>query len=235
MIGITNVGGGGGMAYAYIGVIYTPGETVTCTDGNRTYRAKDTSGLYVFPVPYAATWVVTSTDGESVNSESVVITNLWQDEIVDLSFDGTVFNNGKQYVNVTGGWAYNPNVYIGSPEDNIDTSTIDNHIRIASTARGKTCYVTTGNAIDITGATSLTISYIPSSSGYGRMYLLRSNTGYITSPVIIDFAPVGSQAGDYTYTFSQSSGVFDNPFYYFAFYGTYQYSVNVSKVKLNYA
>ena len=102
MIGITNVGGGGGMAYAYIGVVYDAGATVTCTDGNKTYRAKDTSGLYVFPVPYAATWVVTATNGTDVASESVVIDTLWQDVVVKINFHVPAGYTAVEYIETDG-------------------------------------------------------------------------------------------------------------------------------------
>ena len=125
MIGRTNVGGaGGGTAFAYIGVIYPVGATLTCSDGRKTLRAKDTTGMYVFGVPYAATWTVTSVQGSSTNSENVVISTLWQDEIVNLSgWDGTFFDRGDQYVDVTGGWAINSELYY--PFSNVSFSHAD--------------------------------------------------------------------------------------------------------------
>lgn len=227
MIGITNVGGGGGMAYAYIGVIYDAGATVTCTDGNKTYRAKDTSGLYTFPVPYAATWIVTATDGTKTKSESVVITSLWQDVVADMTFwNGELFDNGRQFEFITGGWAYRP----AKGNNPVDTSTIDNHIRISRTASGKQCFVTTGESIDLTGVESITITYEPVPYVGGRIYLLNDITSSIASGSSANFSSSSDTNTEYIYTLDNISRS-----YYIGFMGSYDYGANVSKVKLNYS
>lgn len=164
MIGRTNVGGaGGGTAFAYIGVIYPVGATLTCSDGRKTLRAKDTTGMYVFGVPYAATWTVTSVQGSSTNSESVVISTLWQDEIVNLSgWDGTLFDNGDQYVDVTGGWAINSQLYYPFPDtqfSNVGTGSIETTIHAVLQTYETECVFQTLSPIDLKDYSSITIDY----------------------------------------------------------------------------
>lgn len=86
MIGRTNVGGGTGKAFAVIGVTYPEGSTCTCTYGPKTLRLKDTSGQGFFMIPYAATWIVTATDGTDTATQSVEITAEGQSVSVELSY-----------------------------------------------------------------------------------------------------------------------------------------------------
>lgn len=69
MIGSVNTGGGA-KAFAFIVATYPEGSICTCTDGIKTLRAKNTSGSWVFDIPYAGTWTVHSdTDSKSVSIE----------------------------------------------------------------------------------------------------------------------------------------------------------------------
>ena len=104
MIGRTNVGGTS-KAFAVINVTYPRGSTCTCTEGTKTLKLKDTSGQGFFLIPYAATWIVTATDGTNTKSESVEITSEGQSVSVELSYwDGTLYDSGNEYDNITGGW-----------------------------------------------------------------------------------------------------------------------------------
>lgn len=91
--------GGGGKLFAAISVTYPSGSTCTCTNGSKTLTAKGTGGSYVFYVPEAGTWTVSCTDGTSTASKSVVISNEYQSELVDLSYniiliDGVSYKSG---------------------------------------------------------------------------------------------------------------------------------------------
>ncbi len=61
----------------YIAATYPPESTCICTDGANTFTAEDTSGLYVFPIPYAGDWTVSSTDGFSSASEVITVSNVF--------------------------------------------------------------------------------------------------------------------------------------------------------------
>lgn len=169
MIGRTNVGGGGvGNAFAYIGVTYPAGSTLTCTDGTRTLRAKDTTGLYVFPVPYAGTWTVTATDGTQTTSSNVSITTLWQDKTVTLTYQRSVviFNEGDQCTSITGGWVKDTAGMLPGTYTNGGTSTIGSYyieMQTPATNPGTCSVIRTNSKIDITGITKLTV-YVGSGS-----------------------------------------------------------------------
>ena len=241
MIGITNVGGGGGMAYAYIGVIYDAGATVTCTDGNKTYRAKDTSGLYTFPIPYAATWIVTATDGTQTKSESVVITSLWQDVVANLTFwDGTIFYNGNQYLNITGGWEYNPNLTgpDGATTSNVIIS-MNPDISISKTGGGRyDSPIQTVNRIDLTTASTIELTYAKKLTN--RTFMVTNDTtGNLVSGsiTVAQSSPTTTATGTQTIDVTSLSG----SYYFVCLYeqtGTTsqytQYPVQISKIKLLY-
>lgn len=108
MVGKTNVGGGT-KVFAAISVTYPAGSTCTCSDGSKTLKLKDTSGLGIFLIPYAATWTVMCYDGADYESsehkkfEVVEITTKGQGESVTLTYELVVFLNGVTDPAV-GGW-----------------------------------------------------------------------------------------------------------------------------------
>lgn len=83
--------------FAFITVTYPEGSICTCTDGTKTLTAKNTDGTYVFCVPYAATWTVTSTnpeDNTKTKSQDVEIVEEGQFESVTLSYKLYLIQNG---------------------------------------------------------------------------------------------------------------------------------------------
>lgn len=84
--------GAGTGAFAAIAVTYPAGSTVTVTDGKITYTAPNTNGGALFIIPYAATWIVTATDGTETASKSVEITTEGQSVSVELYYTFKVFN-----------------------------------------------------------------------------------------------------------------------------------------------
>ena len=115
MVGITN-SSGIGKIYAVIGVTYPSGSTVTCTNGSKTLKTKDTSGKAIFVIPYAGTWTVTAVKGSKSTSKTVSITAEWQVETVTLMYELVLFNNG-----VVSGYAWgssNNNGYGGAEVSN---------------------------------------------------------------------------------------------------------------------
>ena len=65
--------------YAYISVTYPTGSICTCTKGNTTLTASNTSGSYTFVVSVPSsgtdTWTVSCTDGTDNSSDTVNITS----------------------------------------------------------------------------------------------------------------------------------------------------------------
>lgn len=98
--------GAGTGAFAAIAVTYPAGSTVTVTDSKITYTAPNTNGSALFIIPYAATWIVTATDGTHTNSKSVEITTEGQSVSVNLGYNVILFDgsNGGDNTDATGGW-----------------------------------------------------------------------------------------------------------------------------------
>ena len=72
--------------YAVIGVTYPSGSTCTCTNGNKTLTAKDTSGKAIFVIPSAGTWTVKAVSGSKSTSKTVSITAEGQVATVTLAY-----------------------------------------------------------------------------------------------------------------------------------------------------
>lgn len=103
--GSGNLGGGGtGKLFAAISVTYPEGSMLTCTDGKKTLKAKTTSGVWLFAIPYAATWTVTATDGTETATESVEITTEGQNVSVTLNYGNYLYKDGNEFTDITGGW-----------------------------------------------------------------------------------------------------------------------------------
>lgn len=80
--------------YAVIGVTYPSGSTVTCTNGSKTLKAKDTGGKALFVIPYAGTWTVKAVKGSQSASKAVSITAEGQVATVTLTYQMILFDNG---------------------------------------------------------------------------------------------------------------------------------------------
>lgn len=103
--GAALMAGGSGPAFAAIGAIYPVGAVCTCSYNGQTLTAKDTSGRALFLVPSAGQWLVKATNGGQEVEDTVSITTQGQVASVTLSYwDGTIFDNGNQYTDITGGW-----------------------------------------------------------------------------------------------------------------------------------
>lgn len=234
MIGRTNVGGGGvGTAFAYIGVTYPAGATLTCSDGRKTLRAKDTTGLYVFEVPYAATWTVTAIDGADIASNDVVITTLWQDVVVNLAFvwDGILFDNGDQRTSITGGWDYNNKISATAAYSSYNVAEISDTINIVGTIGNKSCYVTTKNKIDFTDAVSITVYSERASNMNGNIFLSLTNSGYASDITTQEFDINGS--GEKTLTLSLPSYMDHNQYVTIGIFSTHY--IEISKMQVNFS
>lgn len=88
--------GGGSKAFALIGVNYPADSILTCTNGTKTLKAKNTSGKWVFSIPKAGTWTVTCTINELTATQNVVISENDKDtlKIITLIYSGHYYNRG---------------------------------------------------------------------------------------------------------------------------------------------
>lgn len=69
-----------------INVTYPKGAVLTCTYGNTSYTASDTSGEYQFKVHAVGTWIVTAALGGETRSEQVVVTTDGQVVNLEIAF-----------------------------------------------------------------------------------------------------------------------------------------------------
>ena len=167
MIGKTNTGSAL-KAFAIIGVTYPTGSVCTCTDGTKTLTLKDTSGLGIFLIPYAATWTVSCTNGTRTASKAVSITTDGQSESVTLTYELVLYDSGDQHSTVTGGWKNNS----GTFALNSDSMVLEGGYHTDASAF-------TNNLVDLTDYNTLyfTLAYNDDGSGrQGAIGISTSNT-----------------------------------------------------------
>lgn len=92
--------GGGG--YATIVVEYPAGSTCTCSNGTKTFTAKDTSGTAVFSIPSNGLWAVTATDGTNTQSRTVTISYKGQGEFVYINYSLPTTYKRLEYIGTSG-------------------------------------------------------------------------------------------------------------------------------------
>lgn len=157
----------GGKLFAVIAVTYPVGSTCTCTNGTKTYTAKDTSGQWIFRIPSAGTWTVTATDGTNTKTQEVSITAEQQAEKVTLAYwNGELYDAGNQYTDITGGWIrHGTGGTVTFNDDNIYLETLDAYSEGA---------VDTTNAIDLTGFATLKVT-AQGSSKIGKVIVYTKN------------------------------------------------------------
>lgn len=102
------LGGGKSSVFAFIVVTYPEGSTLTATKGGKVLTAGDTTGIWVFEIPEAGTWTVTSTLGGDTATVDVSIASKGQSEGIKLSYRVPsdyqeveyIKGTGTQYVNL---------------------------------------------------------------------------------------------------------------------------------------
>lgn len=96
---ITRRGGGDTAAFALIFAYFTPGQSCVCSNGAQTLYAGSTSGKWVFEVPSAGDWTVTS--GDNLN-KTVTISGAGEVKVVVLKM--YLYSSGNLCEDITGGW-----------------------------------------------------------------------------------------------------------------------------------
>ena len=90
---------------ATIKITYPEGSTCTCSKGDRVYTAPDTTGKWDCVVDSAGDWTVKLTaDSQEPASRVVTITDDGQTVSIVIAHEITLYDNGDQCSNVTGGW-----------------------------------------------------------------------------------------------------------------------------------
>lgn len=154
--------------YAVIGVTYPSGSTVTCTNGSKTLKAKDTSGKVLFVIPYAGTWTVKAVKGSQSKSVAVKITTEGQVATVKLVYQLHIFKAGQGAV-----------VPLSSTTDTNGRVTIETDKITISKISGQSCGATvyTNNSVDLSSYHTLhaDVALFPLSDVY-RSYLYVSES-----------------------------------------------------------
>lgn len=91
-------GTGGGKLFAAIAVTYPQGSECICSKGSKTLVSNSDSGKWIFAIPEAGEWTVTSTDltdPTKTKSQTVNITVEGQTESVELSYAVYLFKSGE--------------------------------------------------------------------------------------------------------------------------------------------
>lgn len=89
---------------ATIKITYPIGSECTCSKDNDTYTAPDTSGTWECIVDSAGDWMVTCTDGNYNDFKIATITADGQVISISLAYELVLYDRGKQYADVSGGW-----------------------------------------------------------------------------------------------------------------------------------
>lgn len=139
---------------ATIAVTYPEGSTCTCSDGETTLTAPDTSGSCTFTVPNAGTWTVSCTDGNDTDSVAVEITANGESKSVELVY-GALYYKGNEYTSKTGGWKYAVNADGSTIKKNADNIAFD---LSGVNAKQTICTLYPEKKIDLTGADTLAVN-----------------------------------------------------------------------------
>ena len=180
MIGRTNVGGGGGSIFALIDVTYPAGSICTCSNGQKTLTAENTSGSWVFMIPEAGTWTISCTDGEDSDSKSASITTEGQIESIVLTYRLYIYDRGTQYVPLSESHGSNSSVTFGS-----------GYISTTGPNQNGGSRISTANKLDITDYSKLIVE-VDYRSNNNTNYPLRIGAASSVSGTSVTFAAQGT-------------------------------------------
>lgn len=191
----------------YITVTYPSGSvcTVTHSEKGKTLTAKDTSGSFVFSLPYIGTWVATATDPTGANipaSKTVEITSERPNVSVELSYVLWLYKAGDQRTALTGGWSMSNTTGSNlSPPNCVFKESI---IEITSSG-GRSGHLTTKNKINLSDVQTIYCKINIKNATQVWMYAGSSRTDYETGAAKLSLPsgsgtralPVSNLSGDY--------------------------------------
>lgn len=140
------LGSGVGKIFALIAVNFPEGSTCTCSDGTKTLSAKNTSGKWLFPIPYAGNWTISATDGTDSASKVVEIAE-GQSVSVTLEYKDYVIHGGV----LADGFTINTTT---ATYEVVDGALVFKSTR-ASNGNGSITINANGQAIDLTNRSTL--------------------------------------------------------------------------------
>ena len=144
---------GGGKLFAAIAVTYPRGAECTAGNGTKTLRAKDSDGVYIFPIPEPGSWTVRAELGESTE-KTLSITEKGQVESVALDFTPEVLLlfDGGDISSESGGWNYDGRETEPLVADELG---LDIDSSISGAWVEESWVLATSNAIDMSGYSKL--------------------------------------------------------------------------------
>lgn len=183
------VGGGGKLknADAVLVVTVPTGSTVTATKGGTTLTptmwvkaADNTLDCAIFSIPASqfdstTPWTVTATLGMETASATVLITENKEYEVTVSYWQGELFDNGNQFVSVTGGWWGNPNVSQWG-RSNTGTVTVQNTIYIS----GDAAIASTKNKIPLADFSTLKVLKVSSTDNTTYVWIHERDSGSLS-------------------------------------------------------
>lgn len=166
---------------ATIAVTYPEGSTCTCSDGNTTLTAPDTSGSYTFTVGNIATWTVTCTNGEDTASQDVSITAEGQSKSVTLAYGHFLYLKGNTFDTETGGWEATAAYSQGNHNSVTPSLTFDEDNFFAEVSgASNTGVVKTANKIDLSSVSTVKVNVAAANSSsencYGHIVALNTTS-----------------------------------------------------------
>ena len=144
---------GGGKLFAAIAVTYPRGAECTAGNGTKTLRAKDSDGVYIFPIPEPGSWTVRAELGGSAE-KTLSITEKGQVESVALDFtpDVLLLFDGGDISSESGGWNYDGRETEPLVADELG---LDIDSSISGAWVEESWVLATSNAIDMSGYSKL--------------------------------------------------------------------------------
>lgn len=160
---ITRRGGSSAKAFAVIHVDYPAGSICTCTNGTKTLKAKDTSGVWNFLVPESGNWIVECHTTGKEKSQTVAISSQGQAESVRLAYELRIYDYGYQDTAVTGGfsWVQGSSSMVTFEPD---------HIKFAISAKQNDTVYQTG-VVDLSRYSRIRIKANSSGNGTHTLYV----------------------------------------------------------------
>ena len=137
---------------ATIHITYPAGSACTATDGTTTITAPDTSGTWACAVPNAGTWTISC----GIIQKAVTVSTSGITVPVDLTIM-ELFDNGNQYIDITGGWTNNTGFMYNSGNTGKGTVTIDASIRCVA-GSSKSAYASTVKKVNLSGYKNITVT-----------------------------------------------------------------------------
>ena len=179
---IINYSSGTQKAFAALSVTFPDGANCTCSNGDKTLRAKDNEH-WLFQLPSGGEWTLAISDSEHEEVTKTIMVERYQAQEVKLSYwSGELYKDGDEFTDITGGWELTQvtgatnNSAITKNSDNINftTSVVENR-------RNAYGQLNTVKAIDLTSVTKLILVYKAEKASHMTFAPQETKTGQTTT------------------------------------------------------